>query len=291
MTLLGPPTDMNDEDLLQASVLPRTARVATVPQSNGISGYAQERSRRQQSIISVRHVESSPVAPRVPPNTPLSAQASPSRTVQNDQLKPILAAPLSPTSPKPRLRSFTQQHPRSIPLTKLIQRRLSSVPEEDLGSNGRDRRSPSPPTQRARCYTASGESPARQILNVHLTPPYPLRNSRQPNLVPNSLLLQGNSSAGGRNFLGNDAQLLPTLTTVKLPTHGAVNVNAGDRPGHGTQCQAASGRFNRSKEGPMRAHDNTRGQGARRGWRGKRGRGTHVFNGPERVDGGLMVKS
>ncbi|KAK0504784.1 hypothetical protein EDD18DRAFT_1343564 [Armillaria luteobubalina] len=71
--------------------------------------------------------EMSPPPPGPPPNSPLplapSAYSKPSRNT---------AVPLSPTSPEfqDHFCSMSRQ-PRSIPLARLIQRRLSVVPEED----------------------------------------------------------------------------------------------------------------------------------------------------------------
>lgn len=49
------------------------------------------------------------------------------------------------------------------------------------------------------------------------------------------------------------------------------------------------------KEKSTRSHDSTRGRGQKRGARGRRGRGMdtpfRATNGPERIDGGLVVKS
>jgi hypothetical protein len=44
----------------------------------------------------------------------------------------VSVAPPSPESPGSRSRSISYQQPRSVPLARLIQRRLSSVPEEEL---------------------------------------------------------------------------------------------------------------------------------------------------------------
>ncbi|KAG2368090.1 hypothetical protein BDR07DRAFT_1605689 [Suillus spraguei] len=46
----------------------------------------------------------------------------------------VSVAPPSPESPGSRSRSISYQQPRSVPLARLIQRRLSSVPEEELNS-------------------------------------------------------------------------------------------------------------------------------------------------------------
>lgn len=78
-------------------------------------------------------VTSSPPRPRPPPNTPrgsISAKGQATRPGQPYFARP----PSSPISPEARNRSLSAQQPRSIPLARLIQRRLSAVPEEDSAS-------------------------------------------------------------------------------------------------------------------------------------------------------------
>jgi hypothetical protein len=71
-------------------------------------------------------IDVSPPHPGPPPNSPLPPTPS-SRTTRN-----FMAAPPSPTSPDTRVqsRNLTRQ-PRSVPFARLLQRRLSSVPEEE----------------------------------------------------------------------------------------------------------------------------------------------------------------
>ncbi|KAH7888524.1 hypothetical protein F5I97DRAFT_710324 [Phlebopus sp. FC_14] len=70
-------------------------------------------------------VPSVPSLQSVPRGVPGCHSGSGSR-----QLAPMLTPP-SPESPQSRSRSISYQQPRSIPLARLMQRRLSSVPEED----------------------------------------------------------------------------------------------------------------------------------------------------------------
>ncbi|KAF8894050.1 hypothetical protein BD779DRAFT_1504966 [Infundibulicybe gibba] len=66
-----------------------------------------------------------------PPNTPLLQIPEKFDVTRNQSANPK-------TPPLPlmnRTRSLSHQHPRSIPLARLIQRRLSSVPEEDMRSS------------------------------------------------------------------------------------------------------------------------------------------------------------
>ena len=75
-------------------------------------------------------MQNSPVPPpRAPPNTPSNMGVREGKPVIK-QPHVSASAPLSPTSPKHR-QNISQQHARSIPLSRLIQRRLSAVPEED----------------------------------------------------------------------------------------------------------------------------------------------------------------
>ncbi|KAJ3555774.1 hypothetical protein NM688_g2393 [Phlebia brevispora] len=88
---------------------------------------------RQMRVPAQLNVQRSPAPPpRPPPNTPSTATFRDVRQAQSHIRPPAAPAPLSPTSPKSR-QNIPQQHPRSIPLSRLIQRRLSSVPEEDSG--------------------------------------------------------------------------------------------------------------------------------------------------------------
>ncbi|KIJ67960.1 hypothetical protein HYDPIDRAFT_37538 [Hydnomerulius pinastri MD-312] len=80
----------------------------------------------------------SPPQPGPPPNVPLPPAPSfqhNSRDLvgqfQGARQSLVAPTPLSPESPQSRPRSVSYQNPRSVPLTRLMQRRLSSVPEED----------------------------------------------------------------------------------------------------------------------------------------------------------------
>ena len=84
----------------------------------------------------------SPVPPRPPPNTPASAARRDKNSAAHHT-----GAPMSPTTQTLK-QNAPQQHPRSIPMSRLIQRRLSAVPEEDsclLSDHG-----PSPPPDAGR---------------------------------------------------------------------------------------------------------------------------------------------
>ncbi|KAJ7045732.1 hypothetical protein C8F04DRAFT_988991 [Mycena alexandri] len=74
--------------------------------------------------------DASPPHPGPPPNSPLP----PIPSSHANRVRNFLAAPPSPTSPDPRIQSRNSvRQPRSVPFARLLQRRLSSVPEEESG--------------------------------------------------------------------------------------------------------------------------------------------------------------
>lgn len=75
-----------------------------------------------------------PPHPGPPPNMPLPPLPSAVRDYQPRAGQLAVVTPLSPTSPESRPRSVSCQHPRSNHRACLVQRRLSSVPEEDLNT-------------------------------------------------------------------------------------------------------------------------------------------------------------
>ena len=86
---------------------------------------------------------SSPPHPGPPPSTPLPPLPSISSTRDSRIKSGPSSFSTTFLSPETRPRSLSYQHPRSIPLARLVRRRLSSVPEEDL-SSVRERNCPSP---------------------------------------------------------------------------------------------------------------------------------------------------
>ncbi|KAK0212856.1 hypothetical protein DFS33DRAFT_1377312 [Desarmillaria ectypa] len=101
--------------------------------------------------------EMSPPPPGLPPNSPLP----PAPSINVSKPSHSTSMPPSPTSPEfqNHLRTISRQ-PRSIPLARLIQRRLSAVPEEDVEGFLEP--------------TAPFSSMLRDI-NPHSPPPAPLR--------------------------------------------------------------------------------------------------------------------
>ncbi|THH21347.1 hypothetical protein EW146_g203 [Bondarzewia mesenterica] len=153
---LAPPAQIQSSARLQPAVRNITSVSSSETLVNYLGGHD-----------AVYSTTASPQRPGPPPNTPRSrtvSQEQPTRRYQPYYAK----APISPTSPETHHRSLSYQQPRSIPLARLIQRRLSAVPEEDGNSTVRGR-SPSPPLPsmhdtgmlRARHHTVAVGVPTR----------------------------------------------------------------------------------------------------------------------------------
>ncbi|KAI0645703.1 hypothetical protein C8Q79DRAFT_910687 [Trametes meyenii] len=231
-----------------------------------------------------RKATQSPIVPKPPPNTPHTA----------NRLDPcgqgsFLAVPSSPTETRNSHLLGVSQHTRSIPLTKLMQRRLSVVPEEEhTASAGNDLTSPyaRPP--------AEGSGVGASGLHLYLSP------TSRPHVNAAALGLLGNNF--GTQYGMGDAEPATDQThnprpSVKLP--GVLRRVPG--PGGRAEAQVVKEAFGRqgsgnvNKDGGQRS-DTGRGRGQKRGGRGRRGRGGGpniggAVHGTERVDGGMMVKS
>ncbi|PCH43777.1 hypothetical protein WOLCODRAFT_164715 [Wolfiporia cocos MD-104 SS10] len=132
---------------------------------------------------------------------------------------PATQVPSSPTSPKQRSRSITHQQARSIPLTRLIQRRLSSVPEEDVSVPSEKDQPRSPATQKQyRARSQSTGDPAKSS-QVHflLSSPNPLSDDPRASSPAQTTFLPQSTSPEGDT--ASDALLTsqPAQATVKLP--------------------------------------------------------------------------
>lgn len=224
----------------------------------------------------VRGVSQSPMVPKPPPNTPYGS----TKRLDSQAQKSLLAVPSSPTSLHDAQSLGLSQHPRSIPLNKLMQRRLSSVPEEDYASGVENARTPAAHTRgHAR---GAGDKSSGHGLHLYLSP------SSRSNVNAASLDVLGD--ALGAHYGIDDAR-------VKFP--GASGRTSG--PAGRGEAQAVKevhrrqGSSNANKDGGQRG-DSGRGRGQKRGGRGRRGRGGgfhagNMTHGAERVDGGMMVKS
>ena len=167
---------------------------------------------RHRSIVSSPSFMSPP-HPGPPPNTPLPPVPNHNANYYVEH-PPLFAAPPSPTSPETRARSLSYQQPRSIPLARLIQRRLSSVPEEDLSSFVECTRSPSPLAKldSSSCYSQSHWQQLSAVTQI----------SRTPSPVPVPIAVAPQTRA-----LREDDTTIPKKSTksvrVKLPNPSRMN--------------------------------------------------------------------
>ncbi|KAG2146026.1 uncharacterized protein EDB93DRAFT_1150597 [Suillus bovinus] len=121
--------------------------------SGGLANYL--RDRQALSSQQLRHTGTAEFPLTAAARHPVSA----GRTV-------VSVAPPSPESPGSRSRSISYQQPRSVPLARLIQRRLSSVPEEEL--NGLANISSTPAYRFTDCHQRSLSS--RNYSDDNVTP-------------------------------------------------------------------------------------------------------------------------
>ncbi|KAI0663512.1 hypothetical protein C8Q70DRAFT_906895 [Cubamyces menziesii] len=228
-----------------------------------------------------RGVGQSPVVPKPPPNTPYNT-ASLYGTKGRAQ-GPTLVVPPSPTSPRETTATSLSQHARSIPLSKLMQRRLSIVPEEDYAPSADNGRTPARAHGQMTGAGASG-------LHLYLSP------TGRPNVNPASFGMLGDalSAQYGMTDIGAATNKTHNITAnVRLPsvpgkTSGPVGRGEAQAVKE-AQRRHGSGPF--VKDGGQRL-ESSRGRGQKRGGRGRRGRGgMSAIHGAERVDGGMMVKS
>ncbi|KAI0785660.1 hypothetical protein C8Q75DRAFT_893859 [Abortiporus biennis] len=200
-----------------------------------------------------------------------------------------LSTPLSPESSKqvPQSTVNTYQPTRSVALNQLIQRRLSSVPEEDF----RTLRSPSPNVSPARIgnYTAGSSGlPIERIILVS-----PARSAGSRGHRSSSVASQ--DSVIVQELRSHDRAHNPSLQTPriqaalgKLPTRGKTLPERGQRGKERLQHGIHHSLEQESNEGGNAHRGRGRGRGARRA------RGSNVtrtMQGLERVDGGMTVRS
>ncbi|KAI0032096.1 hypothetical protein K488DRAFT_86190 [Vararia minispora EC-137] len=170
-------------------------------------------------------------------------------------------SPPSPTSPEMHLhvpRGYTTHQPRSIPLTRLIQRRLSAVPEEDAASTLRGR-SPSPvPRGFDRRVRRQPSGPPSEALAYDYGVTETCAIAREGERVKVRLPLTGNARTSQEETF--DQQPRPRIgSRARLPPRGPLGPNTCDdcepeqtqkevfrkktpRGGNGTAVGAANGR-------------------------------------------------
>ncbi|KAI1794129.1 hypothetical protein LXA43DRAFT_1118557 [Ganoderma leucocontextum] len=221
-----------------------------------------------------------------PPNTPHDNHPDVVTITQPS----LLAAPPSPTSARELQNICLPQNIRSVPLSRLVQRRLSTVPEEDYASSA-DTGWTSPVFGRE---IAQGPNGNASGLHLFLSP------SRRANVNAAPLDLLGDDvgaryGAGNMGVSANQARTIPGIPYgVKLPSvqRKGPGPVAGREAHFVKEASRRQGTGNINSDGGKRG-EGGRGRGHRRGGRGRKGRGGngHGIHGAERVDGGLVVKS
>ena len=267
---------------------------APICSSNNVSGKLQHMQHLDEHIVSS---VSSPPHPGPPPSTPLPPL--PPTAIRDSQSRlggsPFSTTPPSPTSPEPRPRSLSYQHPRSIPLARLAQRRLSSVPEEDLSSVV-DRHS-SPPLQSS--IKPRNQSYVPRVKTVPQTQQHQkqfhLATIRTPSPIPPTLALR---SRTGSEFDQGEFIVEPGLTPmsgsfpvkVRLPYTPLKAVHVEQTKG-GNDDKVAR-RSEDSKENLIRAQVRSQGLNLRKKGHGKKKRiASHMqVRTPVEDDGSLPTK-
>lgn len=205
-------------------------------------------------------LQRSPAPLQPPPNTPYASLNSGQSKIEPSS-GPGLATPPSPASPNPRTRSISHQHPRSIPLARLVQRRLSSVPEEEFSVISEHS---APPPHRQRSQLSSSVSAPEGFNSVSDMKAHHANRPFAPTGPPGSTIVDTHKA----NMDHNPGKSLILEVLVAL-THSDSGAKDDD--------------FGRNQRG---------GRGRGRGGRRARGKNTgHVANGPERANGGMIVRS
>ncbi|TFY70619.1 hypothetical protein EVG20_g2384 [Dentipellis fragilis] len=204
-------------------------------------------------------------------------------------------APPSPTSPEVvRKRTPSQPQPRSIPLARLMQRRLSAVPEEDAASTVRGN-SPSPARHasglpgtgaaRARNNNAGVSSRAYTDARVHLPASKGVPMQARP---ANSRPVQGNLTTQSRpaeqalgDLYGEGAASGARVRLPSSPSQARDENAPGGRPHQGGRGRYEGGR------GEQREHAAPPARGF--GRKKMRGRGRKAFGGPSNANSAVKT--
>ncbi|CDO77325.1 hypothetical protein BN946_scf184775.g15 [Trametes cinnabarina] len=229
--------------------------------------------------------------PKPPPNTPYSA----SRTgaVKDRHLRTEVAnaiGPLSPTSPREPL--GLSPYSRSIPLNKLMQRRLSIVPEEEQPvSDGRM----APEASRARVGAGRAESGAAG-LHLYLSASGRSKASAPSLNLPSETHGLQHGMAATEAPVGQCKDIAANIKILGIPPRTPGPVGRGKaQPVREAQRRQGGANLISEDDGGQR-HASGRGRGQKRGGSGRKARGgrfgtSNTVHGAERVDGGMMVKS
>ncbi|EKM54495.1 uncharacterized protein PHACADRAFT_210292 [Phanerochaete carnosa HHB-10118-sp] len=238
-------------------------------------------------FLSVAQQHRSPAYPRPPPNTP-HAPVDTRYSGSTAGSSVHLHGTALPTSPKTLARGkLPQQNPRSVPLARLVQRRLSAVPEEDstmLPDNGRIQ---SNPADLSVVYHML--APARTDATVAGKPHYApaeAASMKQQRRKPTPSATSHPSAQPKKSALGGQQHHRQAREDKgsTAPHAGLSNERTDDTARSSSVDSIASQRTD-PPQGLKRG--GFRGRG--RGWRGRKANaGVH---GPERADGGLTVRS
>ena len=247
------------------------ARRRAVPDDHQLHQYT--------STSPVRHAPHdpavSPSAPRVPPNTPHGIPTSYGAR-RLDPIAHSMDPPSSPPSQQVTTSLGLPQQMRSIPLSRLVQRRLSTVPEEDYASSV-DGRTPPPPSRGSVQPSPGGSSGLHLFLS-----PGSRANANAGSLGSLGDTLGSRYSTDGMGVSGQKARNM--TPGVKHPATNSGPVPHSE-PQSVKEASRRQGSNNVNNDGGRRG-ENGRGRGQKRGGRGRKPRG-----GAERVDGGIVVKS
>ncbi|KAJ7287866.1 hypothetical protein C8J57DRAFT_1285137, partial [Mycena rebaudengoi] len=181
------------------------------------------------------------IATRPPPNTPISS----SRPITRN----FVVAPPSPTSPDLRIQNRNHTRPpRSVPFARLLQRRLSTVPEEESGQYVEPYSPPlSPP--KAATTTRAPRPPSYSLSDSFQSrsqPPPGFRYSNAPSSAADVLAPQ-TRTAGELEVQTDEARWkMPSssrgkaMATVKLPLNMANSDVVDSRREQSSKAASAS---------------------------------------------------
>ncbi|KAJ7772579.1 hypothetical protein DFH07DRAFT_802397 [Mycena maculata] len=179
-------------------------------------------------------IDMSPPHPGPPPNSPLPP--IPSSRIMS-RARNFNAAPPSPTSPDTSQHRSLTRPPRSVPFARLLQRRLSSVPEEESG-HYMERYSPPPSPPGPTTTTRTPRPPSYSLADSFQSRSHPgsiRRHARTPSPNRGSGFAPQTRTAG--ELESDEARRIPSAgrakATVKLPLKTA-NSDTADSRGEGS---------------------------------------------------------
>lgn len=284
---LAPAAHIQDP-ILRIQDLSSSARLRTSSIPDTLGGHLRVQ-KQALAILSNTTGVHSPVPPRPPTNLPSAAASLPRGLHSQDggymRKNTVVEVPPSPTSPSNAgVRNIPHQKARSVPLSRLLSRRLSSVPEEDTNTYAGPSRCSSPghPVNLRSHNFPIGQASKQSRSCLALRAP-------SPNCGPYGHKNVVQDPRRNRH-LGIDIAAARS-SQVAHKVHAA-DTPAGVVPSRGRlmyEQQANSDSSGKVTRGGVRGN---RGRGGNRGKRGhSRTPSTATRNGPERVDGGLTVRS